>query len=79
MPKAKAKVQEIDWLAEPEEHDYPAAEFYLKLLFSEARVAELISKLRSAPVERFMAKDIFRASQRDVDLAKPQTTYSWSR
>ncbi len=63
MAKAKANVQVIDWLAEPEEHDYPAAEFYLKLLFSEARVAELISKLRSAPVEKFMAKDIFRASQ----------------
>ena len=63
MAKAKANVRVIDWLAEPEEHDYPAAEFYLKLLFSEARVAELISKLRSAPVEKFMAKDIFRASQ----------------
>ncbi len=63
MAKAKANVRVIDWLAEPEEHDYPAAEFYLKLLFREARVAELISKLRSAPVEKFMAKDIFRASQ----------------
>jgi hypothetical protein len=63
MPKGKAPVAEINWLAEPEEHDYPAAEYYLKLLYDDVRVAELIGKLKSAPVQKFMAKDIFRASQ----------------
>jgi len=65
MPKSKAKanVKEVSWLPEPEEHDYPAAESYLGLLFNESRVAELVSKLRSAPLERLMAKDIFRASR----------------
>jgi disulfide oxidoreductase YuzD len=46
-----------------EEHDYPAAESYLGLLYSEARVAEMITKFRRTPVVRFKAKDIFRASQ----------------
>jgi hypothetical protein len=55
--------KEINWLTEPEDHDYPAAESYLKLHFNAGRVAELISKLRSAPLERFKAKDIFRASR----------------
>lgn len=63
MPKAKASVKEIKWLAEPEEHDYPAAESYLRLLFNEGRAREFIAKLREAAVEKFMAKDIFRASR----------------
>jgi len=65
MPKSKTKasVKEINWLSEPEEHDYPAAVSYLSLLFQRSRVTELVSKLRSAPLEKFMAKDIFRASR----------------
>lgn len=63
MPKPKTNLEDFNWLAEPEEHDYSAAESYLKLLYSEDRVAGLISKLRSAPSDKFMAKDIFRASR----------------
>jgi hypothetical protein len=63
MAKAKANVKMVQWLAEPEAHNYPAAESYLGLLFSDARVAELVSKLRSAPLQQFKAKDIFRASR----------------
>jgi hypothetical protein len=63
MPKPKTNAQEVKWLAEPEEHNYPAAESYLKLHFDERRVAELIAKLRLAPLEKFKAKDIFRASR----------------
>jgi len=63
MAKANANVKEINWLAEPEEHNYPAAESYLRLLFNEGRVAELVSKLRSASSATFKAKDIFRASR----------------
>jgi len=63
MPNGKANDHELNWLAEPEEHNYPAAESYLKLLFNESRVSELVSKLRSAPLAKFKAKDIFRASQ----------------
>ena len=52
----------IGWLAEPEEHNYPAALSYLQLLFPKARAAELVEKLKAAEVLLFKAKDIFRAS-----------------
>ena len=60
---AKSKTKEIKWLPDVEEHDYPAAESYLRILYSEDRVAEMIVKFRSAGIVQFKAKDIFRASQ----------------
>lgn len=60
---AKIKQKNISWLPDVEEHDYPAAESYLRLLYSEDRVAEIIPKFRSAAITQFKAKDIFRASQ----------------
>lgn len=50
------------WLKKPEEHDYPAAESYLSLIFDERMAAKLTKKLRAAAVQEFKAKDIFRAS-----------------
>ena len=58
MPKRA----DILWLAAPEEHDYPAAKSYLSLLYDAASAATLAQKLRRAPVSKFKAKDIFRAS-----------------
>ena len=52
----------INWLKEPEEHDYPAAESYLKLTFDDSATAALVRDLRRAAVGGFKAKDIFRAS-----------------
>lgn len=63
MSKTKGKVLEIKWLPEPEEHNYPAAESYLTLLYSNRRARKMVATLRAAPVEQFKAKDIFRASQ----------------
>ena len=60
---ANATTQEIAWLAEVEEHDYPAAESYLRLIYSDEKVAEVVAALRKAPLVQFKAKDIFRASQ----------------
>jgi disulfide oxidoreductase YuzD len=57
------KENDIKWLNEPEEQDYPAAESYLTLLWPEADAAEWVKKLRKAKVVKFKAKDIFRASQ----------------
>lgn len=57
-----SKENEISWLEEPEEHDYPAAESYLALLFDSGTAARLVQKLRHEPVSRFKAKDLFRAS-----------------
>ena len=53
---------EIKWLEEPEEHDYPAAQSYLSLVYADAAAAALVRKLRKAPIRQFKAKDIFRAS-----------------
>jgi hypothetical protein len=58
-----SKAKEVIWLDDVEEHDYPAAESYLKLLFKEHRVAGMIAELKTAPIQHFAAKDIFRASQ----------------
>lgn len=53
----------IEWLAEVEEHDYPAAQSYLNLIYSASAVAKVIARLRAADIVQFKAKDIFRASQ----------------
>lgn len=52
----------IKWLNEPEEHDYPAAQSYLSLIYDESAASAYVEKLRGAPVSEFKAKDIFRAS-----------------
>ncbi len=59
----KSKVTEIEWLPDVEEHDYPAAESYLRILYNEDRVTEIIARFKSAAIVEFKAKDIFRASQ----------------
>jgi len=53
---------EIKWLADPEDHDYPAAGSYLSLLSDERAAAKYVELLRKAPISTFKAKDIFRAS-----------------
>jgi hypothetical protein len=60
---AKAKVKKITWLTDVEEHDYPAAESYLTLLYPQEKVAEMIARFKSTAIVPFKAKDIFRASQ----------------
>jgi hypothetical protein len=52
----------IKWLPEPEEKDYPAAASYLSLLYDTKSVNAITGKLKAAPVTKFKAKDIFRAS-----------------
>ena len=56
------KTDEIEWLPDVEEHDYPAAQSYLLLLFGESQVQKIVSALRKAEITQFKAKDIFRAS-----------------
>jgi hypothetical protein len=52
----------IKWLAEPDEHDYPAAGSYLNLLYPKKTVRALVKKLERAAMTEFKSKDIFRAS-----------------
>ena len=60
MPKTKTNG--INWLAAAEEHDYPAAESYLNLIYATGRATKLVSKLKTVKIKSFKAKDIFRAS-----------------
>ena len=53
---------EVQWLDEPEEKDYPAAQSYLSLIYEDRAVSALVRKLRTAQVRQIKAKDIFRAS-----------------
>jgi hypothetical protein len=57
-----SKQAQIQWFDEPEDHDYPAAESYLSLLYEAKTAATFVEKLRRAPVSKFKSKDIFRAS-----------------
>lgn len=56
------KPVKIKWLDAPEDHDYPAAQSYLSLLFEAAAVARYLQQLKGVAVISFKAKDIFRAS-----------------
>jgi hypothetical protein len=56
------KNDDILWLTEPEEHNYPAAQSYLSLICEESTAKRLAGSLRRARVSHFKAKDIFRAS-----------------
>lgn len=59
---AKSSSKKPGWLAEPEDHDYPAAASFLNLHFNDKAVNQIIHTLQKAPVKTFKAKDIFRAS-----------------
>lgn len=61
--KKKEKELKIKWLEIPEEHDYPAAESYLGLIYSDTKVKSLVKELENAEMTSFKAKDIFRASK----------------
>jgi hypothetical protein len=51
------------WLADPEEHDFPAAQDYLDLLFEQAQVTDIVNRLQREKTIFKKAKDILRASQ----------------
>lgn len=61
--KSKAKKTPIiKWLGNPEEHDYPAAESYLSLIYDAKTSNSLTQQLRLASMASYKSKDIFRAS-----------------
>jgi hypothetical protein len=57
------QTKDVSWLNEVEEHDYPAAESYLQLLYADDDARSLVQKLRHTGLTQFKAKDVFRASQ----------------
>jgi hypothetical protein len=50
------------WLEKPQEHDYAAAEHYLRLLATPQTAHEVAHLLKTVPVHHQQAKDILRAS-----------------
>jgi hypothetical protein len=52
----------IKWLKKPETHNYPAAHSYLNLIYKESATSEFVKNLKTAPISKFKAKDIFRAA-----------------
>jgi len=53
----------VQWLAAPQDHDYPAAAAYLSLTVEDAQVADIVARLKKAPETKQKAKDILRASR----------------
>lgn len=53
----------VQWLKEPEAHDFPAAADYLALLADAHTVSELTEKLQAGTITHKKAKDILRAAQ----------------
>lgn len=51
------------WLKEPEDHDFPAAQDYLELLFPPGEAQKMVEKLKAAPTLIKKSKDILRASK----------------
>lgn len=51
------------WQAEPAEHDYPAADSYLRLITNPDSAKKLVNKLQGAPLAHHPAKDVLRAAQ----------------
>lgn len=54
--------KKIEWLKQPEQHDYTAALSYLSLHYPIQTAGDIVHRLRAAPISEFKAKDIFRAS-----------------
>jgi len=47
---------EISWFDEVEDHNYPAAESYLSLIFDHKLVPDLIERLRKEQITTFKAR-----------------------
>ena len=56
----------LEWLDEPEHHDYAAALDYLTLLLEPDRADQLVARLRAAETVHRKAKDILRASRLEL-------------
>ncbi|MBN9096808.1 MAG: hypothetical protein J0I49_01630 [Pseudonocardia sp.] len=60
--RERGGVGTVQWKAEPDEHDYPAAASYLSLVGTAAQGTDLVKRLAGAPVEHHKAKDILRSA-----------------
>jgi hypothetical protein len=58
----KSKSTKVTWTPDPAEHDYPAAESFLRLIAAEDLVKTCTTLLAEAPIVHQHAKDILRAA-----------------
>ncbi|HQT99122.1 MAG TPA: hypothetical protein PLG60_01315 [Acidimicrobiales bacterium] len=54
------------WKNEPEDHDFPAAQHYLHLLFTPNQAGKIVEQLRVASTVTYAAKDLLRASELEL-------------
>jgi disulfide oxidoreductase YuzD len=59
----KIKKNKNFWLDEPEEHNFPAAQDYLELLYTTERSKIFVNRLKNEKTVVKKAKDILRASR----------------
>lgn len=62
MASKKSKITAVKWAPEPAEHDYPAAESFLRLIAAPELIAVCIRSLSHATTVHQHAKDILRAA-----------------
>jgi len=62
MPKSTFQRHAIKWQLDVAAHAYTAAEVYLLLLYTPEQVAEIVFKLKAAPINHLKAHDIFFAA-----------------
>jgi disulfide oxidoreductase YuzD len=58
-----AKEFKINWLNQPEEHDYTSALSYLSLLCDKKTAKARVKELKRAKMSEYKSKDIFRAAR----------------
>jgi hypothetical protein len=59
----KSKETQVTWAPNPAEHDYPAAESFLRLIAAPDHIHVLTALLSRAPTVHQHAKDILRAAR----------------
>lgn len=52
----------VDWLDQPEDHDFDAAASYLSLLAGQEQIAVIIAAMQRGQVGQHQVKDLLRAS-----------------
>ena len=58
----KSKPSSVTWTSNPAQHDYPAAESFLRLIATPDQIAACITALSDAPTVHQHAKDVLRAA-----------------
>ena len=53
----------VKWSESVADDDFEAGRRYLELLYPRAKATALVGTLKSAPIEKFAAKDVLRASE----------------